>query len=740
MPVNLRKLGVHGKNAPSKKSKTVTASDFSIIGLVGQFERKYLKAFSCTSPSQQQEIFGNNISPNWYGSDVMKSFWDNLQGSKASAWIKSHVGNDGVSVDAVVADKTLTDQEGLASVSALALDVQASFNAHAADVTNHTTAADTVNFPISSVVMTLGQIIDFVNLMITKYSAHEADAALASAWAFHADQETGTHALASLVPITTLAGAITQLTDMKTKLNAHDADADAHGGTPSSHQISEDVPSSTPVPTLSISASYQGEAEYGVSGNRTAFKIESVVRYTTNIVGVVDELDTFAIVDSVIGIKVGDIVNILATGTTPTVISKKITAIDESLNKISWTGDFSTGLDAADNDVLEVPGFKIRTYRKSLSGIETEVETALGQIVCTMESEVADFYAPNVHASNKWIKVTDLADAGTLDETFPSVQPVTYLENGADGTSPSTSAHWQMDLTAFNGKPVRILGNPETVGVTIQKAGEVYCKGRDDTPFWIPAIEKNKTLAQLLVIGSGYQRSDDVLQVNVADWIGITDPFNSSAIAPDRYIPNMGAVMGAWIRTIATRGIHYIPATDEIILVGVNSLDNSNLGDVDDTVRTQLAEYGINIIQFVEGSGFRIRNFFTPSTAVEYEFANGLLMRNFIKVSAQNSLQSSENIPNSYNRIKSDRDAVRTFMYKLWFNGSTNSVPEGETFGIQENPDGSVTTFEDHVEVKADAVNNPLTSINRGERNIQVYFTFPTPAGSIKIDVGIMLR
>ena len=74
------------------------------------------------------------------------------------------------------------------------------------------------------------------------------------------------------------------------------------------------------------------------------------------------------------------------------------------------------------------------------------------------------------------------------------------------------------------------------------------------------------------------------------------------------------------------------------------------------------------------------------------------------------------------------------------FKGSNGNVPEGETFGQQENTDGSLTQPEEHFEVIADAVNNPQSAINLGERTINVWFTYPTPAGSIEIQVGILLR
>jgi uncharacterized protein len=610
MPTNLRLLGVHGKNAPTKKSKTVTASDFSIGGLIGFFERKYLQAFQVHNPTEQQEIFGNNINSNWYGNDVMKSFWDNLAGQQGSMYIKSHVGYTGSAIDGVVAFTNVNDRNGV------------------------------------------------------------------------------------------------------------------------------------PAQTLKLESAYKTVLDYGVSGNRTARKIVNGVRYATTINGIIGASDVSGVVASVSGIKLGDLIVFHATGGTPADITKKVTNIDESTNTVFWTGTFSGGATTgANGDGVDIPGFQIKTYRKSITGIEVEVETALGLVFCTLEPEVVDYYVQNVHANNKWLKITDLSSASVLLNSWPPNDSTTvYLTSGADGTAPTTATHWAIDLVAFNGLPIRLLANVETTLVATQKAGETYCKGRTDTPFWITVLQKDMSQSQLITIGSGYQRSDDVFQVNVADWIGITDPFNNSPIAPDRYIPNAGASMGAWIRTIALLGIHYIPAVDQITLLGINSLANTNLGVVSDEQRTILAEYGINLIQFVSGGGYRIRNFFTPSTSIDFQFANGLMMRNFIKISSEDSLQSSENTPNSFNRIKEDRDAIKNFLYKLWFKGSTNNAPEGETFGIQENPDGSLTTPEDHFEVVADAINNPLTSINAGQRNIQVFFTFPTPAGSIEIDVGIMLR
>ena len=196
--------------------------------------------------------------------------------------------------------------------------------------------------------------------------------------------------------------------------------------------------------------------------------------------------------------------------------------------------------------------------------------------------------------------------------------------------------------------------------------------------------------------------------------------------------------MGVWCRCIATKGIHYIPSTMDMPIYGVAGVSgDSFLNDLD---RTDLAGASVNVIQNIVGVGVILRNWFSCSTATEYKYMNGLIMRDFIKVSAQTSLADSENAPNAYNRIAEDKTAILFFLYRLWAKGSTGTVPEGETFGQGLNTDGSLTKADQHFEVQADLVNNPQTSLNNGERNLDVWFTYPAPAGSIRIGVGVMLR
>lgn len=514
------------------------------------------------------------------------------------------------------------------------------------------------------------------------------------------------------------------------------------GGTIDAVSASRTVQDAGVDDALTITAGYQGENEYGVSGNRTAVKITAADRFTTAAAGTVAATgETSAVLDSVIGIRVGDVVRFdTNSGAAPVYLT--ITAIDESAKTVSWVGDFEDGGSGSEtlavDDVVAVPGFRIQTYRKSASGVESEVETDLGRIICTMQPAVTDFYAPNVHSTNRWIVVTDEGSASVGADTVlaDDANPV-YLTSGADGTSPSGAASWSNTLALFDDDPVRFLTNPEETDAAVHSAGEVYCKGRNDTPIWLGVLPENQTKSQLQTAGQNLQRSDEVDMVLVANWLKVEDAFATSTVAPARNVPPVGHVMGAWIRSIGRNGIHFIPAVKTNPIFGtLGVVGDQFLNDID---RTDIAEAGVNLIQDLSGIGVVIRNFFTPSTDVAYQFANGVLMRNFIKVSAVDSLQPSENQPNSINRIKEDRMAILQFLYRLWDVGSTGNVPTGETFGQTQNEDGAESVPETHFEVKADLVNNPQTSINAGERNIDVWFTYPAPAGSIKVGVGILL-
>lgn len=491
-----------------------------------------------------------------------------------------------------------------------------------------------------------------------------------------------------------------------------------------------------------VQAAYEEELQYGSPGNRIGTKFTQTDRFVTAAAGNVAATGvSTAVLDSVIGIYVGDLI-LFQTNAGVSPVYKIVTGVDESTNSVTWSGNFEVSGGSAEtlttNDVVSIPGFRIQTYYKSINGVETEVDIELGKKICSSESAVTDFYVENIFASSKWIKITE-DSASSLGERLPANDAsITYLASGADGTAVSTEEAQTAFITNFDDDPIRFLANPEVTTEALQKALITYSLARDDNPIVIVNIAENRTKTQLQAIGYSYQSTAFRPAVTVANWLKVTDPFSNSAIAPPRTVPNVGHVMGAWVNCIGTLGIHYIPATNATILNGVLGVVGDQFLDDDD--RTDIAEAGVNLIQDKKGVGIKIANLFTNSTDEAYLFGNGILMRNFIKISSEDSLAGSENEPNALNRISANKMALLIFLNNLWTRGSTGSVPTGETFGQSFNDDGTPTTREDHYQVIADLSNNPQSKINIGERNIYVYFTYPAPTGSIEIGVGILLR
>jgi hypothetical protein len=491
--------------------------------------------------------------------------------------------------------------------------------------------------------------------------------------------------------------------------------------------------------TFRLDSGYAEELDYSESGNRTGFTIENGARFSTTANGAGIKTDTFVVLTSIAGVIPGDIMKFTATGGGGATVYKKITSVDYSTSKVHFSGAFHGTANIETGDVAIVMGFRLRTWRKSSAGIVSEVDSDLGKIYCTMEPEVSDYYVANVFQTSQWLVVTDLASASGDGLSFPAdVATVEYLASGADGTAPTLATHYAQDYAYFDDLPVRFLCLSDTTVVDTNKALETYCKGRWDQPKVIYNIASDRTKAQLIVIGNGYQRGDDVLGVIQEKWYYVEDPFATSAYSPSRAVPSVGHVMGAWVRSIGSLGVHWVPATANTPIRGIKGVVGDEFSDALD--RTDLAEAGVNTTIFQIGAGYIIKTFYTPSTAKEFMFANGPLMRDYIMVSVVDSLSPTHNEPNSLRRIEDSSMAIWNFFHRLWDVGSTGSVPEGETFGQWIDDDGEATSIEDHVFVQADAINNPQSSINSGERNLDSWFTYPTPAGSIKIGVGLMLR
>lgn len=599
-----RKFGVYESLNPTIKSLSVTPSDFSIGGIIGHFERKYLVPFQVRTPKEKLTIFGvDTADSSFYGSDAVNGFFNNTVGVDAKLFIKSHVGYTGSAIDAVVSYTNIQNQD------------------------------------------------------------------------------------------------------------------------------------STPANVIKLESAYQSNLDYGISGNRTGYTIENAYRFTTTVATSGVTGDSTIILTSVIGIKVGDVVEITGDSSA---IYKTITTVNQGTKTIGFSGTLGQAVTAG--NATKVMGLKLHIWRRDLNGIVSEVDTQLGSTIVSLNSSDTDNFIESVfNKTSSWVKVTRVSTTPTSPEKdFPAnVSTVAYLSSGADGTSPTTSAHWSADLIAFDNTPVRFIANPETTNITIQQAIETYCQGRQDKPKVIYNIPSNQTKSALVTIGNNYQRGDSVLGIIATPSLKIQDPYSNNSVST-RTIPNVGHVMGLEIYTIGNLGVHYIPLKTTPIR-GIVDIDNSNQTSFTDADRTDLGDAGINLIQYVKGYGYVLRNGRTPSTSLEFRYFNGIVMREYIGQSIVESLQSNEGEPNSYDKILGGKDAITFFMSRLWRQGSTGTVPTGETFGQFIKSDGTASKESDAYIVQADAINNPVDAIQRGERNYDIWFAYPAPTESIKIGVGILL-
>ena len=77
-------------------------------------------------------------------------------------------------------------------------------------------------------VAALAEAITFLTEALTDFAAHEADAQLGAAWAYHAADSVADDSLASVVAPTTLAECITRANDLSAKYELHQIDATSH--------------------------------------------------------------------------------------------------------------------------------------------------------------------------------------------------------------------------------------------------------------------------------------------------------------------------------------------------------------------------------------------------------------------------------------------------------------------------------------------------------------------------------
>jgi len=479
--------------------------------------------------------------------------------------------------------------------------------------------------------------------------------------------------------------------------------------------------------TIKIKACYKKISDKSLDGNKTGFTIEKGNRFTTKTTASASTGDTEISLQSVIGVRTGDVLEI---GTQ----FVKVLSIDEGNKKCTITALSSN---VAVDTIVNVKGFKVVTYRKNRNGIPIKLNIPENDIWITMEPENTEFYCEKVFENHPYLDIEDLNSSSTLYSSFPEdTTEINFLENGSDGGSP-TIADWNNLLTSFDNANVRFLFNAESSEKEVNVFGENYCQSRLDTPIWIYHIPKNLSKEQLISLGNFYQRSNQVQGIIVSSYRKVFDPIGVGA-NPSLSIPLCGAIAGLFVRSFYSFGFHRVPAGDDLPILGFLA-EKTTEDEFSEDDRTDICQAGVNIVQYIQGRGLINRSAYTPSTNTGALFINYLVMQNFIKISSVESLYKVENRPNKLSLLKTYADSIKDFGKKLYDGSFPFGIDSNGAFGQFFKADGSVSTFEDVFIVQADQFNNTNSQLAIGEGNIFVRFFPPAPLTSLAIGVGVVI-
>ncbi|TGL39632.1 hypothetical protein EHQ53_14010 [Leptospira langatensis] len=496
--------------------------------------------------------------------------------------------------------------------------------------------------------------------------------------------------------------------------------------------------------TLAISAAY-GDGTVSIvdksfDGNLSGYTINSNFgagdlggRFQTTVGTNASLGATSLVLSSVAGLRIGDILKIRSTSLQYT----KISAIDANTNTVTCTA--LTAATVA-TDPVDTLGFQITCYRKNSNGIVSKVSLPENSIWLSLEPENTEFYVNNAFKNHPYLSLTDSASASSpVQNTYPSsITTPAFLASGSDGTAPSSASDWNL-YSAFDIYPVRFLFNTDTTLSGVNIAGEAYCGNRLDTPQWLYNIPAQQSKASYIAIGQSYQRSNQVNGEIVAGWRNVTDPIGVGS-NPVLRIPNVGAIVGTWIRAFFTGGVHRSPAGDDFPLIGFLTTSDATENTFTEQDRADLQNAGINIIQDLPGRGTLNRSFITPSTSAAYLFGKWNLLQNFIKISAAESNSAAENRPNRIAALKNIGNAIEDFGERLYDASYPFGIdPANGAFGQFFNPDGTISTFDQVFQVQVDQFNNPNSAITNGEGSIYVFF-YPSPdLRKLGIGVGFLI-
>jgi phage tail sheath protein FI len=493
-------------------------------------------------------------------------------------------------------------------------------------------------------------------------------------------------------------------------------------------------------PALRVFAGYRGRQDPGAWGERIRCDVTDDPRGRTSLQASTVANATSAQLVSLNGIQVGSVVQFVDG---LNVFFRKVTALDATTRTISWTDLIAPVLNQA-STIVTTAEFRLTVrYQASPTAEFTVVEDWRN---LSMETDSTDYAADSINhpfTGSRYITVADLSGAALSGEQNPVVISNVALAGAVENDPVSTdylgSAAGKTGYHALDTLAVQLVAasdvhqlSPADRDIAVHGALD-YCAVRGDCMFvgatpdrGAPVGVTPRAISDYTELESDYLNTMQNFSANFqankvfgalyGPWIRVSDPI-AAGLAPARFIPPDGHVLGLYARTERERGIWKAPAGIAAQVLG--ALDIA--ATFTDAEHTDLVRNGrVNGIRRLPGAGITVAASRTLSTDTRWWFVNVRLLFNFVKSSLRDGLRFVRQEPHTETLRRMVRfNVITPFLLGLWRQGA---------FGT----DAPELVFT----VKCDAENNPPDQVDLGNFKVEVYFYPVKPAESVVLIVG----
>ncbi|CAB4148170.1 COG3497 Phage tail sheath protein FI [uncultured Caudovirales phage] len=317
-----------------------------------------------------------------------------------------------------------------------------------------------------------------------------------------------------------------------------------------------------------------------------------------------------------------------------------------------------------------------------------------------------------INNTSAYVTATDLGSASTGATRNPSFATANQaLSTGTNGSAISTITSYSTFDTI---KQSLILNVPGFTDATTINAAISYAAAREDVFVVIDGMVD--TVANQLTRAAAYTASSYAAvyypQISIADpTLGVGGATNST-----RIVGAGAAVAGLYSSTDASRGVFKAPAGLQARLAGavaVPVLTNDELDSLN------AAAAPVNAIKFVSGSGIVVMGAKTlkPGYIDKYVPVRRTLI--YLRKALTDLTEFAIFEPNDTALWRRLDSTVSSFLTNFWSQGGLAGTTPASAFFV-----------------KVDATNNPQSSIDNGEVNIEVGVALQRPAEFVIIKIG----